>query len=136
MAQLINLVVNRSILLNIRIRLGNIGLRLIIIVIRNKIFHRILREEGLQLTRQLCRQRLIMRNHQRRLAHLIDYLRNRIRLARARCTQQHLRAQALLHALRQLGNRLRLVAGRLKRSLNFKIHVHHQLKNKKQNRKN
>ena len=85
MAQLINLVVNRSILLNIRIRLGNIGLRLIIIVIRNKIFHRILREERLQLTRQLCRQRFIMRNHQRRLAHLIDYLRNRIRLARTRC---------------------------------------------------
>ena len=127
MAQLINLIVNRSILLDISIRLRNIRLRLIIIVIRNKIFHRILREERLQLTRQLCSQRLIMRNHQSRLAHLIDYLRNRIRLARTRCAQQHLRAQALLHALRQLGNRLRLVACGLKRSLNFKIHVHHQL---------
>ena len=46
MAQFINLVVNGRIFFNISIRLGNIGFRLIIIVIRNKIFHRVVREKS------------------------------------------------------------------------------------------
>ena len=123
MAQLINLIVNRRILLDIRVGLGNIRLRLIIIVIGNKIFHSILREERLQLACQLCRQRLVVRDNQRRLTHLVNHLRNRIGLACTRRAQQNLRAQALFHALRQLLNRLRLVTGRLEGGLNFKVHV-------------
>ena len=46
-AQLINLVVNRSILFNISIGLRNIRFRLIIVIIRNKIFYSIFRKECL-----------------------------------------------------------------------------------------
>ena len=62
MAQLIDFIINGSILFNISIGLGNIGLRLVVIVIGNKVFHRIIREEGLQLTGQLCRQRFVVSN--------------------------------------------------------------------------
>ena len=46
-AQFINLVVNGSVLFNISIALRNIGFRLIIIVVRYKIFNRVIREERL-----------------------------------------------------------------------------------------
>ena len=46
-AQFINLIVNGSVLFNISIALRNIGFRLIIIVVRYKIFNRVIRKERL-----------------------------------------------------------------------------------------
>ena len=121
-AQFINLIVDGSVLFNVGIALRNVSLRLIIIIIGNKIFHRVIRKEGFQLAGKLRRQRFVVRYYQSRLAHAVDNLRNGIGFARARRTQQHLRVQPLLHALRQGFNRLRLVACRFKRRFNFKIH--------------
>ena len=65
--QFINLLINRRILGNISVRLWYISLRLIIIVIGDKVFHCILREELLELTVKLSCQCLIVRNDQSRL---------------------------------------------------------------------
>ena len=68
-----------------------------------------------------------MRNDQCRLVHLLNDICHGKCLAGAGDAQQRLGVVTLMDALHQRFYRLRLVAGRLKRSLNFKIHVHHQL---------
>ena len=116
-AQLINLVVDRGILFNIGIRLGNIGFRLVIIVVGNKVFHGIFREECFQLAGQLRRQSLVVGDDQGRLAYLVDDLGHGISLACTGSAQQHLTVHALLQSLYQFGNGLGLVARRLERCL-------------------
>ena len=123
MTQLIDFVVDGSILFNISVGLGNIGLRLVVIVIGNEIFHRVIREEGLQLAGQLRRERFVVGDDQSRLTHLVDNLGNSVGFARTGSAQQHLRTQALLHACCQFLYSLGLVPGRLKGSLDLKIHV-------------
>ena len=98
MAQLIDFVVDGSILFNISVGLGNIGLGLVVIVIGNEIFHRVIREEGLQLAGQLRRERFVVGDDQSRLTHLVDNLGNSVGFARTGSAQEHLRTQALLHA--------------------------------------
>ena len=49
-AQLIDLIIDCRILFNISVRLWHISLRLIVIIIRNKVFYRIFREELLKLS--------------------------------------------------------------------------------------
>ena len=63
-AQAVDLLVDGGILLDIGIRVGNIGLRLIIIVIRNKVFHRIFREKLPKFAAKLSSQRFVVRQNQ------------------------------------------------------------------------
>ena len=72
MAQAVDLLVDGGILLNIGIRVGNISLRLIIIVIRNKVFHRIFREKLPEFAAKLSSQGLIVSQHQGGTVHLFD----------------------------------------------------------------
>ena len=64
MTQAVDLLIDRSILFNIGIRMGDIGFRLIIIVIRNEILHRVIRKEFPKLRAELGSQRFIMSQHQ------------------------------------------------------------------------
>ena len=128
MAKLIDLIIDRGILLDIGIGRGNIGFRLIIIVIADEVPHIILGKESLELAGQLGCQRLVMGNDECRLLHLLDHLRNRIGLAGSRCAQQHLRFLSVPDACRQVSDCLRLIAHRLKRRHNlewyFLIELH------------
>ena len=62
-AQPVNFLVDGGVLLDIGIRMGDIGLRLVVIVVGDEIFHRVIREEGLQLAGQLGRQGFVVSNH-------------------------------------------------------------------------
>ena len=62
--QLINLIVPRRVLRNIRIRRRHVSLRLVVVVVGDKIFYCILREEFLKLTVQLCCKCFIVRYDQ------------------------------------------------------------------------
>ena len=99
-AQFINLVVDRRILFDISVRRRNIRLRLVVIVVADKVADIVLREERLELTRQLRRQRLIVRDDKRRLLYAFDRLGDRVRLARARSAEEHLRLLSVLDARR------------------------------------
>ena len=110
-AQFINLLIDCRILGNISVRLWHICLRLIIIVIGDKVFHCILREELLKLTVKLSRQCLIVRNDESRLIQLCDDIRHREGLTGAGHTKQSLELVAFLEALHKLFDRLGLVAG-------------------------
>ena len=79
--QPVDLLVCRGVLLNIGIGVGNIGLRLIIVVIAYKILHRVFRKELLEFAAQLCRQCFIVRQDKRWAVHPGDNIRHREGLA-------------------------------------------------------
>ena len=122
-AQFINLVVDRRILFDVSVRRRNIRLGLVVVIIADKIADIILREERLELTRQLRRQRLVVRDDKRRLLYALNRLGDRVRLARARSAEEHLRLLPVLDARRQVPNRTRLIPHRLKRRRNLKRYL-------------
>ena len=82
--QLINLIVPRRVLRNIRIRRRHVSLRLVVVVVGDKVFDAVFREIFFEFSVKLRRQRLIVRNNQSRLVQLLDHIRHRKSLARAR----------------------------------------------------
>ena len=112
-AQFIQLVVYREILLYIRIRGHDVRLGLVVVVIRHEIFHAIVGEQLAELIAKLAHERLVVREHQRRTVDPLDYLRHGIRLAAARHAQKHLMTQTVLYAVRYALYRLWLIARRL-----------------------
>ena len=113
MSEPINLIINLRIFLNVRIATGDVGLRLIIIKIADKIMHLVVRKKLLKLRKQLRRQGLVMRQHQRRHIGSSNDIRHSKCLTRTRHAQQRLLAFASLQTIHQLSNRRWLVAGRL-----------------------
>ena len=107
----LDLVVDGAVLLDVRIRVGDIGFRLVVVVVGDKKLHRVFREELLELAAQLGGQGLVMDQHQSRALEPLDDLRHRVRLAGARDAQERLLLEAKLHTVCQRHNSLRLVAG-------------------------
>ena len=125
-AQLFNRFVDLRVLFDIGIRRGNVSLRLVIIVIADKIFHSVVREKRLELTVKLRRQRFVRLKDQRRPIRLGDQIRHRERFAAACHAQERLPMVAQIQSFKQRLDRLRLVARRLKWRHQFKIcHVVH-----------
>ena len=63
MAKLRDILIDRRILLNVRIRMGNVCLGLVIVIIGDEVGDRIIREERLKFATELRCECLIMRNH-------------------------------------------------------------------------
>ena len=114
-AHLLDLIVDAGILLDIHIARRYVSLGLVIIVVGNKIFHRVFRKEIAQLRIQLRRQCLIWRHHHRRPSQLRDDISHGKRLAGAGHTEQCLERQPLVDSLHQLRDGRRLVARRFER---------------------
>ena len=108
--QTVDFIIDGGILLNIGVGRGDIRLRLVIIVVGYEIFYRILGKKFAQLGAELCGQRFIVREHQRRALGLLDDVRHGERLARAGNAHQRLLGQTVVDALHQFGYRLRLIA--------------------------
>ena len=111
-AQAVDLIVDGAVLFNIGIGAGDIGFRLVVIVVGNKILHRIVREKGPELGAELGRQRFVMGQHQGGAVALGDDVCHRKGLAAAGDAQQGLAPVAALHSLHKLLDGLRLVARR------------------------
>ena len=103
--------------------MGDIGLGLVIVVVRNEVFHRVFGKKLFELRAQLRGEGLVVRQHERRPLDLFDDARHRERLARARDAEQHLLVEAHLHALRQLFDGLGLVARGLEGRVQLKFHI-------------
>ena len=100
-------------LLDVNVAGGNVGFGLVVVVIGDEVLDRVVREERLELVIELRRQRLVVRQDQRRAVHLLDDLGHRVGLARAGDAEQHL---VLLAVVEPAGERLdgaALVSGRL-----------------------
>src|SRR5690606_13964733 len=61
----IDLLVDRAFLLYVRVRPRDVGLGLIVVVVADEVFDRVLREEALELAVELGGQRLVVRQDQR-----------------------------------------------------------------------
>ena len=110
-AQLLDLIVDGAVLFNIGVGGGDIGFRLIVIVVGDEILHRIVGEKLPELTAQLGRQGLIMGQHQRRPVDLGDDVGHGKGLAGTGNALEHLLPLPCQHPFGQGFNGLRLVAG-------------------------
>ena len=120
MAQLINFIIYGRILLYVGISGSYICLRLIVIVVGDKISHIIVGKECLELAGQLSRQGFIMGNNQRRLLYLFNELGDSKGFSCTSSTQQHLGLLTIFDTSGQILNGLILITHRLKWSYHLK----------------
>ena len=100
-AQPLDLLVDRGVLLDVEVLRRDVGLGLVVVVVRDEVLDRVLREELAELVAELRGQRLVVGDHQRGSLDLLDREGHRGRLARAGHAEQRLEAIALLDALSQ-----------------------------------
>ena len=120
--QPVDLLVDGGVFFNVGVRVGDIRLRLVIVVIGDEVFHRIVRKKRAELRTELRSQRLVVCQHERRTVAVCDDIRHRKRLARAGHAEEHLLRQTVFDAPRQFFDGLRLVAGGLIIRNKLKIH--------------
>ena len=108
-----HLLVDRGVLLDVRIRLRDVRLGLVVVVVRHKVFDGVVRKQFPELVGQLCGQCLVGGQHQGGPLQLLDQPRRRRGLAGARGAEQHDVARTGLHPAGDLGDGGRLVARRL-----------------------
>ena len=120
-AQLIYLVVYCGYFFYICIRRGYVRLRLVVVIVRDEILYRAVREELPQLAAKLRCKGLVMGDDKSRLLHLLYHLRHGEGLAAAGDAQKHLKPVPPLYALAQGGYSLGLVALRLKGGYYFEL---------------
>ena len=90
MAQLVDLVVDGRILFDVRVRAGNVGFRLVVVVIADEILDGVVGEERAELLVELGGERLVVGDDERGAAGGLDDLGNGEGLAGSRHPQENL----------------------------------------------
>ena len=121
-AQFLDLVVDAQVLLDVGVRRGDVGLRLIVVVVGDEVLHRVVREEGLEFTVELGREGLVVAEDQGRTLQALDHAGHGESLARTRDAEQRHVAHARLQGGAELGDGLRLVTGGLVFGFELKFH--------------
>ena len=111
-AEPIDLVVDRRVLLDVEVLRRHVGLGLVVVVVADEVLDRVLAEELAELVAELRRQRLVVGDHQRRPLHPLDHPGHRERLPGARGAEQGQETLVGPQALGEPRDRLRLVGGR------------------------
>ena len=112
-AEAVDLVVDRRVLLDVGVARGDVGLGLVVVVVGDEVLDPVVGEELLELVGQLGRERLVGRDDERGLLHRLDRPGDGGRLPAARDAQQRLEPVAPLDPPRQPLDGLGLVAARL-----------------------
>ena len=89
-AQALDLVVDRGVLLDVEVLRRHVGLGLVVVVVGDEVLDRVVREELPELVAQLGGQRLVVGDHQRGALGLLDREGHRGRLAGAGDAQERL----------------------------------------------
>ncbi|CCZ45320.1 unknown [Bacteroides sp. CAG:545] len=110
--ELVDLLIDAQVLFNVGVSRGNICLRLVVVVVRNVIFHRIVRKERLELAVELGGQCLVVTENQCRPLQLFYDIGHGEGLARACHSEQRHRVRTLSYGRTDTLNRFRLVSGR------------------------
>ncbi len=110
-AQPVDLLVDRGVLLDVEVAARDVGLGLVVVVVGDEVLDGVVGEEGPELVAELGRERLVVGDHERRALHRLDHPRHRHRLAGAGGAEQRLEALAGDDALRHRLDRPRLVCG-------------------------
>ena len=109
----LDLLVDRGVLLDVGVGLRDVGLGLVVVVVRDEVLHRVVWQQLAQLVGELRRQRLVGQHDQHGPLQPLGHPRRGGGLAGAGGTHEHDVLDAGLHATLDLGDRSRLVAGRL-----------------------
>ena len=109
----------------IGIRAGDVGLRLIIIIVGHEVLYRVVGEESLELAVQLRRQGLVVAQDEGRPLQALDYVGHGERLAGTRHTQQRNVLHSFGDDVAQLVDGLGLVPGGLVGGAQFELHDLH-----------
>ncbi len=110
MAQTLDLVVDRAVLLDVGIRRRNVCLGLIVVEVRDEILHGVFWEELTKLGAELGGKRLVVAEDQGRFLNQLDRARHGHRLAAAGDSEERLHAVAALDPTGQRLRRLGLIA--------------------------
>ena len=121
--QLVQFVVDGGFFFNVEIRRGNISLRLVVVVIRNKIFDRIVGKEAFEFVIKLRRQSLVMGHDQSRPVCCLNDLGHGVRLARPGDAEQHLVLFAIKNTASEGLNGSPLITARLVVTDESEIHT-------------
>ena len=105
----------------------NVGFGLEVVVIADEVFHRVVREESLEFLVELRCERLVVRQDQRRLAHVLDDVCHRECLAGTRHAKECLELFAILETVCQFFDGFGLVASRPVRANKFKVRTRRRL---------
>ena len=92
--QPVDVVVPRAVLLDVEVGLRDVRLGLVVVVVGDEVLDRVVREELAELVAELGGERLVVRDHERRLLDLLDDPGHRRRLAGAGRAEQRLVALA------------------------------------------
>ena len=111
-AHLLDVLVDRAVLFNKEVTLRHVGFGLVVVVVTDEIFHRILGEELAKLAVKLCCQRFVGRKHNGRTPQTRNHVGHGEGLARAGHAEQGLEHFTVFHTTHQLADSLRLVTGR------------------------
>ena len=123
-AHLLDVLVDRAVLLDEQVALRDVGLRLVIVVVADEGLDRVLREERSKLAVELCRQRLVGGEDDCRPTDLGDKVFHRERLPGTGHAGQRLVTIAGLDRLQQFRDRLPLIAARF--VIGFELERHHR----------
>ncbi len=118
----LDLFINRRVFLDVSVGARDVSLWLVVIEVADEILHRVAREELLELRVELRRERLVMRNDERRPVEFTDDIRDREGLAGTGHAEEGLMAVAGSDGLEQLGDRLPLVTARPIAGFELKLH--------------
>ena len=121
-AQLVQLIVDRRFLVDVNVRGGNVGFRLVKIVVADEIFDGVFREKSLEFVIKLRGERLVMRQNQRGAVRRLDQLGHRERFAGTGHAQEHLVLFARFHAAIELFDGRGLISARLIVAVQLKFH--------------
>ena len=111
--ELVDFIVDTQVFLNIGIRRGDVGFRLVIVVVGDEILYGIVREKGLELSVQLGRQGFVVAQDEGGTLQLLDHISHGKSLSRPRDAQKGYIMYPLLDCFAQSINGFGLVAGRL-----------------------
>ena len=111
--QPLDLLVDRGVLLDVGVRLRDVGLGLVVVVVGDEVLDGVLGEQLAQLVGELGGERLVGLHHQDRALHLLRHPGHRGGLAGAGGAEEHDVLHATLDPLGDLRDRGRLVARRL-----------------------
>ena len=117
---LFDMLIDGRILFNEKIARRHISFGLIVVVVGNKVFDSVVREELTHFTVELRRKRLVGRHHDGWYSQARNDVSHRKGLARPGNAQKRLRAVALPKAFGKFGNRRRLITGRIELRVQFK----------------
>jgi hypothetical protein len=111
-AHLLDVLVSRSILLDVGVGGRHIRFGLVIVVVGNEILDRVAREERTKLTVQLCGKGLVVREDHGGTLHPLDDLGGCHGLPASRHPEERLVRKALIYSLDEPLDRLGLIPGR------------------------